>query len=85
MSNRILTFCSVVTALTAFSVINISSADAQRTSPNRVTGSGDSTVRSTPRGLIRSASGGSDADANSNTSVKPTPTATSLTTLQKLN
>jgi hypothetical protein len=68
MSNQILTFCSVVTALTTFSLLNISSADALPA--NQVSGQGSASVGSDPRGVNRTFSAQSSSEASSPKSVK---------------
>lgn len=63
MSNKILTFCSIVTSFTAFSLLNISSAEALP--PNQVNGSGFANVGASTFGLNRTFSSGSVGTATS--------------------
>lgn len=81
MSNPTLTFCSVVTALTTLSVLNISSANAL-TQANQVRGNSDAVVTSDPRGVNRTFTTDANANASSpksvnagaNSSLNSTPT-----------
>jgi hypothetical protein len=84
MSNRIIAFCSVVTTLTAFSVINISSAVALPPTPtSTVSGEGKSFVGAAPTGTNRLFVGSASSDGTSknavNTNAKVTATSQPLT------
>jgi hypothetical protein len=81
MSNKTLTFCSVVTALTAFSLLSISAVEA-RPQPNRITGEGSANVGAATFGTNRNfsveskatATSPSSAMANSNSTLINNPT-----------
>jgi hypothetical protein len=67
MSNKILTFCSVVTCFATLSLLNISSAVAAPIA-NVVSGKGNAAVSSSARGVTRDFIVGSEATAFSPTS-----------------